>query len=73
VLEDPRFKSLPHRADIAPLAAIGRQLPPYVERQSAIEGIIGEEAAAAYTGQKGVTKALADAEHRVDDMLARLN
>ncbi|HJP69824.1 MAG TPA: extracellular solute-binding protein, partial [Sphingomicrobium sp.] len=51
VLNDPRFKSLPHRADIAPLAAIGRQLPPYVQRQSAIEGIIGEEAAAAYTGQ----------------------
>ena len=27
VLEDPRFRALPHRADIAPLAEIGRPLP----------------------------------------------
>ena len=44
VLEDPRFKALPHRADIAPLAAIGRPLPSNVQRQNAIEGIVGEEA-----------------------------
>ena len=59
VLNDPRFKALPHREDIAPLAAIGRPLPGYVLRQNAIEGIVGEEAAAAFTGQKSVPQALA--------------
>ena len=46
VLNDPRFKTLPHRADIAPVATIGRPLPGYVLRQNAIEGIVGEEAVA---------------------------
>ena len=32
VLNDPRFRALPHRADIAPLAEIGRPLPSYVLR-----------------------------------------
>ena len=61
VLDDPRFKALPHRADIAPLASMGRPLPGYVLRQNAIEGIVGEEAAAAFTGQKSVPQALAAA------------
>jgi multiple sugar transport system substrate-binding protein len=73
VLDDPRFKALPHREDIAPLAAMGRPLPGYVLRQNAIEGIVGEEAAAAFTGQKSVPRALADAEHRVDVMLAQVD
>jgi multiple sugar transport system substrate-binding protein len=70
VLDDPRFKALPHRADIAPLASMGRPLPGYVLRQNAIEGIVGEEAAAAFTGQKSVPQALAAAERRVDQLLA---
>ena len=73
VLEDPRFKALPHREDIAPLASMGRPLPAYVLRQNAIEGVVGEEAAAAFTGQKPVRQALADAERRVDDLLARVD
>jgi len=72
VLDDPRFKALPHRADIAPLAAIGRPLPSNVQRQNAIEGIVGEEAAGAFTGQKSIERGLADAEHRVNDMLAQV-
>ncbi len=71
VLGDPRFIALPHRADIAPLASIGRPLPSYVLRQNAIEGLVGEEAAAAFTGQKPIPQALADAERRVDDLLAQ--
>ena len=71
VLDDPRFIALPHRADIAPLASIGRPLPSYVLRQNAIEGLVGEEAAAAFTGQKPIPQALADAERRVDDLLAQ--
>ena len=69
VLNDPRFKALPHRSDIAPLAAIGRPLPSYVQRQNAIEGLVGEEMAAGFTGQKPVPRALADAERRVNDLL----
>jgi multiple sugar transport system substrate-binding protein len=72
VLDDPRFRALPHRADIAPLAEIGRPLPAYVLRQNAIEGIVGEEAAAAFTGQKTVPQALAQAERRVNDLLGTL-
>jgi|1186.fasta_scaffold51412_2 multiple sugar transport system substrate-binding protein len=73
VLDDPRFKSLPHRADIAPLASIGRPLPAYVQRQNAIEGIVGEEAAAAFTGQKAIPQALSQAERRVDELLAEVD
>ncbi|MEP6982245.1 MAG: extracellular solute-binding protein [Sphingomicrobium sp.] len=73
VLNDPRFKALPHRADIAPLAAIGRPLPSNVQRQNAIEGIVGEEAVAAFTGQKTIERALADAERRVNDLLAEVD
>ncbi|HYI43780.1 MAG TPA: extracellular solute-binding protein, partial [Sphingomicrobium sp.] len=72
VLSDPRFKSLPHRADIAPVAQIGRPLPGYVLRQNAIEGIVGEEAVAAFTGQKPVERALAQAERRVNNLLAQV-
>jgi multiple sugar transport system substrate-binding protein len=73
VLDDPRFKALPHRADIAPLASMGRPLPSYVLRQNAIEGLVGEEAAAAFTGQKSVEQGLSDAERRVNDLLGQLN
>jgi multiple sugar transport system substrate-binding protein len=72
VLDDPRFEALPHRADIAPLASMGRPLPGYVLRQNAIEGIVGEEAAAAFTGQKSVSQALSEAERRVDQLLAEV-
>jgi multiple sugar transport system substrate-binding protein len=73
VLKDPRFKALPHRDDIAPLAEIGRPLPSYVLRQNAIEGIVGEEGVAAFTGQKSIRQALASAERRVDILLAQVN
>lgn len=73
VLNDPRFNALPHRADIAPLASMGRPLPGYVLRQNAIEGIVGEEAAAAFTGQKTIPQALAEAERRVDILLAQVD
>jgi multiple sugar transport system substrate-binding protein len=73
VLDDPRFKALPHRADIAPLGEFGRPLPSQVRRQNAIEGLVGEEMAAAFTGQKPVDRALADAERRVNELLAQLD
>jgi multiple sugar transport system substrate-binding protein len=72
VLQDPRFKALPHRSDIAPLARIGRPLPSYIQRQNAIEGMVGEEMVAGFTGQKPVRQALRDAERRVNDLLGQL-
>ena len=73
ILASPQFNQLPHRSDIAPLASFGQPLPGYVQRQSAIESVIGEEMAAAVNGQKSVDHALADAERRVDEMLAQIN
>ena len=69
IVESARFKALPHRQNIAPLADIGQTLPGYVQRQSAIEGLIGEEMAAAVNGQKSIDEALADAERRVNELL----
>ena len=73
VVDSPAFKALPHRADIAPLGDIGRPLPTHVQRQSAIEGLVGEEMAAAVTGQKPVAQALRDAERRVNELLEQID
>jgi multiple sugar transport system substrate-binding protein len=73
VLDSSRFKALPHRTDIASLATTGQPLPGFVQRQSAIEGLIGEEMAAAVNGQKSVDQALADAERRVNELLAQVD
>lgn len=72
VLGTREFQSLPHRADIAAMAATGVQLPDYVQRQSAIQGLIGEELEAAVTGIKPVDQALADAERRVNELLEQM-
>jgi len=72
VVDSARFKALAHRQDIAPLATIGQPLPGYVQRQNAIEGLIGEEVAAAVNGQKPIERALADAERRVNNLLAEV-
>ena len=64
--------SRPAGQDIAPLAD-GQPLPGYVQRQSAIEGLIGEDMAAAVNGQKPVDRALADAERRVNILLAQVD
>jgi multiple sugar transport system substrate-binding protein len=73
VVASAQFRALPHRVDIAPLASFGQPLPGYVQRQSAIEGLIGEEVAAAVNGQKPADRALADAERRVNDLLAQVD
>jgi multiple sugar transport system substrate-binding protein len=43
-----------------------------VERQFAIQEIIGEELAAATSGQKDTDAALTDAETRINELLANL-
>jgi len=72
VLATPAFRALAHRSDIAAMAATGAQLPDYVQRQSAIQGLIGEELEAAVTGIKPVDRALADAERRVNELLSEM-
>ena len=72
VLETQEFRSLPHRADIAALASSGEQLPDYVQRQSAVQGLIGEELEAAVTGIKPIPEALADAERRVNELYSQM-
>jgi multiple sugar transport system substrate-binding protein len=72
VVDSPAFNALPHRANIARVAATGRPLPSGVQRQNAIEGLVGEEIAAAFNGQKSTKQALADAERRVNELLAQL-
>lgn len=72
VLDTPAFRTLPHRGEIASMASTGAQLPDYVLRQSAIQGLIGEELEAAVNGTKSVDQALMDAERRVNELLAQL-
>jgi multiple sugar transport system substrate-binding protein len=72
VVDSPAFMALPHRREIAVLSEIGAPLPPDVERQFAIQDIIGEEAASAITGAKPIDRALADAEQRVNDLLSHI-
>jgi multiple sugar transport system substrate-binding protein len=73
VVESPAFKALPHRTNIATVASTGRPLPGEVQRQNAIEGLVGEEIAAAFNGQKSTRQALADAERRVNELLAGID
>jgi multiple sugar transport system substrate-binding protein len=72
VVGSPEFQALPHRRTIAPLASIGTPLPGFVRRQGPIEGTIGEELSAAIAGQKPIDRALADAERRVNELLAHM-
>ena len=72
VLNSPSFTRQPHRSDIAAMAATGQQLPGYVQRQSAIQGLIGEELEAAVTGAKPIDRALADTERRVNELLSQI-
>jgi multiple sugar transport system substrate-binding protein len=72
IIDSEKFMSLPHRRNIAVLATTGTPLPTGVQRQFAIQDIIGEELESAIAGQKAVDRALADAEHRINDLLFHL-
>ncbi len=72
VLNRPEFQALPHRRDYAAIASTGEQLPDHVQRQSAVQGLIGEELEAAVTGIKPIDQALADAERRVNELYAQM-
>jgi multiple sugar transport system substrate-binding protein len=72
VIDSAEFKALPHRDTISAVADLGRPLPAAVQRQFAIQDIIGEEMGAAVTGQKEVDAALTDMETRINELLANL-
>ncbi|MFS8047464.1 extracellular solute-binding protein [Rhizobium sp. BR 314] len=72
VLDSAQFKALPHRDTISSIAQLGTPLPSAVQRQFAIQDIIGQEMSAAITGQKGVDAALSDMESRINDLLANI-
>jgi multiple sugar transport system substrate-binding protein len=69
IIESTAWQKLPHRGDIAHITQIGEPLPKFVRRQSPIEFIVGEEAAAAFSGAKPVERALADMQRRADEIL----
>jgi multiple sugar transport system substrate-binding protein len=69
IIESEAWQQLPHRGDIAEITLVGEPLPKFVRRQSPIEFIVGEEAAAAFTGVKPVERALADMQRRADEIL----
>ncbi len=69
IIESSQWQQLPHRQDIAVITQVGEPLPKYVRRQSPIESIVGEEAAAAFSGIKPVDRALSDMQRRADEIL----
>ncbi len=72
VIDSAAFRDQPHRRDLMVITTYGQGLPPNVQRQLAIQAIVSEEMAAGITGEKPIDRALKDAEHRVNDMLANL-
>ncbi len=72
VLDTAEFRGLRYRTDIAAMAATGAQLPDYVQRQSAVQGLIGEELEGAVAGNEPIEQALADAERRVNELFAQM-
>jgi multiple sugar transport system substrate-binding protein len=72
MIDSKQFYALPHRHNIAKLATVGTPLAVSVQRQFTVQDIVGEEMAAAVTGQKPIDTALADAELRVNELLSHL-
>lgn len=60
------------RPGIAKLVDTGRSLTPGVQRRLVIERIVSESVESAITGQTSVDAALAEAEHRINALLANL-
>ncbi|NVK74276.1 MAG: extracellular solute-binding protein [Oceanospirillaceae bacterium] len=69
VINSEKFKSLPHRSDIAKIAKTGQALPSAVLRQFAIQDILGEELSSAVNGDKSIDDALETAQYRINDLL----
>jgi multiple sugar transport system substrate-binding protein len=72
IVDSPQWRALPHRSALADLATTATPLPKGVRRQFPIENIVGQESAAAISGNKTIDQALADMERRVNDVLQNL-
>ncbi|RCX07262.1 extracellular solute-binding protein [Marinomonas foliarum] len=72
VIDSDKFKSLPHRSDIAKVAKTGQALPAQVLRQFAIQDILGEELGSAISGNKSMDDALKTAQYRINDLLENI-
>ena len=72
VIDSEKFRALPHRSTYLAAAKLGQPLPSEVQRQFAIQDIIGEELVAGISGQKSIDAALSSAEKRVNDLLGNL-
>lgn len=72
VIDSQAFRALPYRENIAILSQTGQALPATVQRQFAVQDIIGDEMTSAITAGKPAAQALADAEDRVNDLLFHL-
>jgi multiple sugar transport system substrate-binding protein len=70
VADSAEFNALPHRADLAPLTRNGTARPAAVKRQFAIQEIENDEVTAGVSGDKDVDSALADAQSRINELLA---
>src|SRR5262249_39817489 len=70
VANSQAFLDLPHRKDIVSLTKDGTALPQAVKRQFGLQEILTQEFNAAAQNQKTVDQALADAESRVNELLA---
>ncbi|NHK27917.1 extracellular solute-binding protein [Parvularcula flava] len=71
-IDSADWLALPHRENLAPLAANAQPLPKSIRRQFPIETIVGQESAAAVTGAKPVDQTLADMERRINTILDNL-
>ncbi len=70
VADSAEFKALPHRDTILSLTVDGTALPSAVKRQFSIQDIEGEEIGSAMRGDKDIDQALADAQSRINELLA---
>ncbi len=69
VIASARWRALPYRAELAQLVGTAKPLTTGVQRQMTIQLIVTEEMESAISGQKTIDAALADAQHRVNDLL----
>ena len=72
IVDSSAWRALPHRDALAELATTATPLPRGIRRQFPIETIVGEQAAAAISGNKPIDEALADMERRVNAVLQNL-
>ena len=72
VYKTAEFNALPFRSNLAEIPKIGHTLPKGVQRQFAVQDIIGDEVGAAVNGDKSIDDALETAQERINDMLDNL-